>query len=100
MSCDVVPDKGIFGPEYALTYTIPDFATKILTQWDKDYKNNPNYLTKKFNLFCSRLQSVAATKWDFCAAKYGGNRHTNVDFNKCIHDYLEAVAKCTNLGIN
>ena len=95
MSCNVVPDKGT---EYALTYTIPDFETKLLAQWDKDFKNNPSYLTKKFDLFHSCLQHVAATKWDLCTNKYGGNRRTKADFDESICIYLEAVAKRMNLG--
>ena len=30
MSCKVTPDKGLFVPEYALAYTIPDFEKKLL----------------------------------------------------------------------
>ena len=30
MSCKVTPDKGLFGPKYALAYTIPDFEKKLL----------------------------------------------------------------------
>ena len=92
-----MPDKGIFGPEYVLTYPRPDFETKLLARWDKDFKNDPNYLTKKFDLFRSCRQGVAATKWDLCAAKYDGNRCTNADFKECFHNYLKAIAKCTSL---
>ena len=28
--CEVTPDKGLFGPKYALAYTIPDFEKKLL----------------------------------------------------------------------
>jgi len=57
---------------------------------DKDFKKNPNYLTKKFDL--------AAMKRDLCASKYGVNRRTKADFYECIHNFLEAIAKCMNLG--
>ena len=30
MSCDVTPDKGLFGPKYALAYTILYFKMKLL----------------------------------------------------------------------
>jgi len=35
MLCNVSPDKGFFRPEYALTYTISDFETKLLVHWEK-----------------------------------------------------------------
>ena len=66
---------------------------KLHAQWDKDYKNNPNYLTKKFNLFPSCLQGIATTKLDLCVAKYDGNRHTDADLKKCLCYYLKAVIK-------
>ena len=98
MSCDVTPDKARFGPEYALAYTIPDFETKLLVRWEKDHKEDPEYINKKFDLFRSCLQGVAVTKWDLCAAKYDKEKRSEKTFKKCVKDYLEAVAKCTNLG--
>ena len=40
ISADVVPDKAMLGPEYALIYTIPDFESKIkgrMDETDEDY---------------------------------------------------------------
>ena len=55
-------------------------------------------MNKKFDLFLSCLQSPASRKWDLCATKYEGTKQTEKNFKNCIKDYLEAVAKCTNLG--
>ena len=30
MSCDVTPNRGLFSPEHALAYTIPDYEKKLL----------------------------------------------------------------------
>ena len=98
MSCEVTPDKSLFGPEYALAYTIPDFEKKLLIRWEKDHKDDPEYMNKKFDLFRNCLQGTAVTKWDLCAAKYEGMKRSEKKFKNCIRDYLEAVAKCTNLG--
>ena len=65
MSCDVTPDRGLFGLKYALAYTIPDFEKKLLVRWDKDHKEDHDYLNKKFDLFCSCPQGTATTKWNF-----------------------------------
>jgi len=41
MSCNVTPDRGLLGPEYALAYTILDFEKKLLVRWDKDTRRIP-----------------------------------------------------------
>jgi hypothetical protein len=98
MLCNVTPDKGLFGPEYALAYTIPDFEKKLLVRWDKDHKEDPNYMNKKFDLFHSCLQGTATTKWDLCATKHEGMKQTKENFKQCLRDYLKVTIKCTNLG--
>ena len=92
MSCEVTPNKGWLGHEYALTYTIPDFEMKLLVRWEKDHRDDPKYMNKKFDLFCSCLQGVAVMKWDLCANKYKGDKRTKKSFKRCLKDYLEAVA--------
>ena len=92
MSCNVVPDKGFFSPEYALEVTILDFEIKLFMSWEKNHCNDKNYIKKKFGLFRSCLQGEAAIEWVIYTVKY------KEDFTNCMMDYLEAVAKCTNLG--
>ena len=81
-----------------LSYTIPDLVKKLFVRRDKDHKEDFDYMNKKFDLFRSCLQGTAATKRDLCATKYKGTKQTKKNFKNCIRDYLEAVAKCTNLG--
>jgi len=70
MSCNATPDKGLFEPEYVLAYTIADFETKLLMQWEKNHTGDEDYVNKKFELFRSCLQGVAANKWDLCKIKF------------------------------
>jgi hypothetical protein len=78
MSCDITPNKGRFGPKYALAYTIPDFKTKLLMRWEKDHKDDTEYMNKKLDLFGSCLQGVAVKKWDLTSTKEtGGPRRTS-----------------------
>ena len=61
ISADVVPDKVILGPEYALIYTIPDFESKIKGWMDE---TDDDYGKQLFELFGRCLQHKAKTKWD------------------------------------
>ena len=63
-----------------------------------DQKDDPDYQNKKFDLFHSCLQGDASTKWDLCATKYKGDKCIKMNFKRCIKDYLNAIAKCTNFG--
>jgi len=98
MSCDVTLDKGHFGPKYVLGYTILDFTTKPLMQWEKDNPGDEVYVKKMFDLFRIFLLRLAANTWDLCAAKFEEDKHTEKNFMRCMKDYLEAVSKCTNLS--
>ena len=49
--------KGFFDPNYALVYTILDFKTKLRVKWDKDNKDDLDYLKKKFDLFAAAYRA-------------------------------------------
>ena len=55
MSCDITPDKGRFGPEYTLAYTIPDFETKLLVWWEKVIKMTLSTWTRSLTFFALRF---------------------------------------------
>lgn len=61
---ELTPEKGLFGPEYALMYTIPDYKLQLLEHLNNDKANDKDYIHKKFNLFQRCLQRVAIAKWD------------------------------------
>ena len=56
VSADIVPDKGIFGPEYALVHTFPDFATKIRARLDPTAEG---FVSNLHNLLGLCFQGVA-----------------------------------------
>ena len=98
MSCNVNPDKWLFGPKYVQAYAILDFNMKLLIHWERDRSGDEDYVHKKFASFHSCQQGVAATKWDFCTAKFKGDKCTEKNFTRYMQDYPKVVTKCTNLG--
>ena len=99
MTQEETHDKGIFGLEYALMYTILDFEQKVIKHWNKDHANNKDYVHKKFNLLRSCMQGIVVAKWDNCCAKCSDDKKNDKGFRSCIRDYLESIAKCTTLAI-
>jgi hypothetical protein len=49
MSCNITPDKGLFGPAYTLAYIILHFEMKLLMHWDKDHTDDEDNANKKFD---------------------------------------------------
>jgi hypothetical protein len=92
----VVPDQAQFGAEYFLTYSLPNFKSKILTRLLDTQKDNGPLL---FNLMGQCFQDVSLTEWTSVIAKQCPNEadHTKAKFDKCIRDYLEAVAGFPNV---
>jgi len=48
ISADIVPHKGLYGPEYAMIFTIPQFRDKVITRLDPA---DPNFVSQLFTLF-------------------------------------------------
>jgi hypothetical protein len=93
----VAPNQAQFGMEYFLAYMLPDFKSKILTQLLDVQKDNGPLL---FNLMGQYFQGVGLTKWTSVIAKQCPNNadRTKANFDKCIRDYLEAIAGFPNIG--
>ncbi len=70
---------------------LPDFKSKILTRLLADQKDDGPLL---FNLMGQCFQDIGLTKWTSVIAKQCPNKAdcTKANFNKCIRDYLEALA--------
>jgi hypothetical protein len=86
-----------FGTEYFLAYTLPDFKSKILTQHLDAQKSHGPLL---FNLMGQCFQGIDLTEWTSIIAKQCPNNadRTKANFEQCIWDYLEAVARFPNIG--
>jgi hypothetical protein len=93
----VAPDQALFGTEYFLIYTLPDFKSKILTRLSDAQKANGLLL---FNLMGQCFQGVGLTEWTSVIAKRCPNYAdcTKANFDECIRDYLEADAGFPNIG--
>jgi hypothetical protein len=76
----VAPNQARFGTEYFLAYTLPDFKSKILNQLLDTQKDNGPLL---FSLMGQCFNNADCTK---------------ANFNNCIKDYLEAIARFPNIG--
>jgi hypothetical protein len=93
----VVPNQAWFGTEYFLAYLLPDFKSKILTQLLDAQKDDGPLL---FHLMSQCFQGVCLTKWTSVIAKQCPINAdlTKANFDKCIKDYLEAVAGFLKTG--
>ncbi len=93
----VAPNQAWFGTEYFLGYMLLDFKSKILT-WllDLQKDNGP----RLFSLLGQCFQDVGLTEWTNIVTKQclDDADHTKANFDKCIRDYLEAVAGFPNIG--
>ena len=85
----IVPDKGLFGAEFALIYTIPQFQEKIQNRLEAAADN---YVTQLHTLFGNCLQGKASTHWDSVLSNYAVADRTAVTFKEAQKDYLEKVA--------
>jgi hypothetical protein len=93
----IAPDQTWFGAEFFLAYTLPHFKSKILTQLSDTQKDDGPLL---FNLMGQCFQDIGLTKWTSVIPKQCPNNAdcTKGNFDKCIRDYLEAVAGFPNFG--
>ncbi len=93
----VAPDQAQFSAEYFLAFTLPNFKSKILTRLLDTQKDNGPRL---FNLMGQCFQDVGLTKWTKVIVKRCPDDAdpTKANFDKCIRDYLEAVAGFPNVG--
>ncbi len=93
----VAPNQAWFGTEYFLAYTLPNFKSKILTQLSDTQKDNGPLL---FSRLSQCFQDVGLTEWTSLIAKRCPDNAdwTKDNFNKCIRDYLEAIAEFPTLA--
>jgi hypothetical protein len=92
----VAPNQALFGAEYFLAYTLPNFKLKILT-WLLDAQKADGPLL--FNLMGQCFPGIGLTEWTSVTVKQCPNNAdcTKANFDKCIRDYLGAVAGFPNI---
>ena len=67
VTVDVIQDKGSFGAEFVLIYTIPEFESKIKLCLNKPAKD---YVAKIHDIFGLCLQGKASMKWSKVLKRY------------------------------
>ena len=60
VTCDIVPDKAFYGPEFALIFTIPQFKDKLQSKLDK---TSIDSVAQLHTMFGQCLQGKAASHW-------------------------------------
>jgi hypothetical protein len=93
----VAPNQAQFCDEYFLAYTLPDFKSKISTRLSAEQKENGPLL---FSLMGQCFQDVGLTELTSVITKQCPEDAdcTKEKFDKCIKDYLEAIAGFPNIG--
>eukprot|EP00957_Ditylum_brightwellii_P098543 7506694-Ditylum_brightwellii.AAC.1 len=94
LTVSVVPNKGIFGAEYSLIYTIEEFRKKIVAHLDS---TAADHLQRLHNLFGQCLQGAVATKWIAVLDKFPVATCTDITFKEAQKAYLEKIVEVTNL---
>ncbi len=82
----VAPNQALFGAEYFLAYTLPNFKSKILT-WLSDAQKDDGPLL--FSLMGQCFQGIGLTKWTSVIVKQCPN---NAD---CMKASLTSVSRIT-----
>jgi hypothetical protein len=91
----VAPDQAWFGAEYFLAFMLPDFKSKISTRLSDTQKANGPML---FILIGQCFQDIGLSQYVIAKQCPTNADRTKANFNKCIRDCLEAVAKFPNVG--
>jgi len=95
VTCDIVPNKAFYGPEFALIFTIPQFKDKLQSKLDK---NSSGYVAQLHTLFGQCLQGKAASHWKAVLTSYPVSNRMVESFQEAQKDFLEKVAGITKLG--
>jgi hypothetical protein len=76
---------------------LPNFKSKILTRLSDSQKDNGPLL---YSLLGQCFQDVGLTEWTSVVAKQCQDNadRMKANFDECIRDYLEAVARFPNIG--
>ena len=95
MVAEIIPDKGLFGCEFAMIYTFPNFNQLIRRRLDD---KSDNHVKDLYDLMGRCFQHQAKTIWDQVADKFTADNLTVDTFLNAQRDYLKMVAECKNIG--
>ncbi len=89
-------NQGMFGAEYTLRFTIPQFEAKIRPRLAD--KADPGHVPLLYDLFGRCLQGQAAAKWELVIAEQPVATRDVTSFLEAQRDYLERVQGVKQLG--
>ena len=92
---EIIPDRGLPGAEFAITFTFRDFERKIITRLDS---TAGDYMSKLYMLMPMCFQDKALSKWNKVAGKVAAADRTAETFKAAQKDYLEEISGIKNLG--
>ncbi len=95
VSADLIPDKGIFGCEFAMIHTFPMFDSLI---WKRLNKADDKYVTVLYDLMGRCFQGKALTKWSKAIGTVADTDRTEDTFKESRINYFENVSETKNLG--
>ena len=90
MVADIIPDKGLFGCEFSMIHTFPNFNQLIRKRLDR---TQTNHVKDLYDLMGRCFQHTAKTIWDQVADKVTTANRTVGTFLEAQRDYLETVAE-------
>ena len=79
VSAGIIPDKDIFGTEFALIHMIPDFESKIMARLDATL---PDHVARLHDLFGCYVQGKASKKKSKVLKKYPIADRTKATFKE------------------
>eukprot|EP00957_Ditylum_brightwellii_P189440 14419314-Ditylum_brightwellii.AAC.1 len=94
LSVSSVPNKGIFGAEYSLIYTIDKFKKKVEVLHDN---TSIEYVKRLHNLFGQCLQGAVTTRWTAVLDTFPVATGTDITFKEALKIYLEMIVEVPNL---
>eukprot|EP00957_Ditylum_brightwellii_P115390 8800650-Ditylum_brightwellii.AAC.1 len=89
LSVSVVLDKGIFGAEYNLIYTIEEFKKKIKVHLDATTMDH----AQRLHILFGQCLQGATTKWTAVLGQFPVAFHTNITFKEAQKAYLKKIAE-------
>lgn len=99
LQAHIVPDQGIFGVEFYLAFTLPDFKLKILGRIFPETRREDG--ENLFHLMELCLQHSALATWREVVTNrsaQNGFVKNAASFLECQRDYLEAIAEFPRIG--
>ncbi len=96
MSCNVIPDKGLFEPGYVQPTAHQTLRQTTCMLGARDHSGDKNYINKKYHLFHSCRQGIDVNKQYPALSSIMGKEHRK-GLYRVFEDYPDVMIKYINL---